>query len=54
MTSERTLSCDIAVIGGGPAGIAAALSARHFGAKVILVEATGTLGRMSTSGGLNI
>lgn len=54
MTSERTLSCDIAVIGGGPAGIAAALSARHFGAKVILVEATGTLGGMSTSGGLNI
>lgn len=54
MEAERSLGCDIAVIGGGPAGIAAALSARHFGAEVILVETTGTLGGMSTGGGLNI
>ena len=54
MEAERSLGCDIAVIGGGPAGIAAALAARHFGAEVILVETTGTLGGMSTGGGLNI
>ena len=54
MEVEKTLHCDIAVIGGGPAGIAAALAARHFGAEVILIEATGTLGGMSTGGGLNI
>lgn len=54
MEAEKSLSCDMAVMGGGPAGIAAALAARHFGAEVILVEATGTLGGMSTGGGLNI
>jgi len=39
---------DVAVIGGGPAGIAAALSAARSGAKTILVERYGFLGGMST------
>lgn len=39
---------DVAVIGGGPAGIAAALAAARSGAKTILVERYGFLGGMST------
>ncbi len=41
---------DILVAGGGPAGTAAAVSAARLGAKVLLVEAQGCLGGMSTSG----
>ncbi|MDF2926800.1 MAG: fumarate reductase [Paenibacillaceae bacterium] len=41
---------DLAVAGGGPAGFAAAVSAARLGAKVLLLEATGCLGGMGTSG----
>jgi ribulose 1,5-bisphosphate synthetase/thiazole synthase len=41
---------DLAVAGGGPAGAAAAICAARLGAKVLLVEATGCLGGMGTSG----
>ena len=41
---------DIIVAGGGPSGCAAAISAARLGAKVLLVEATGCLGGMGTSG----
>ncbi len=41
---------DIVVAGGGPAGTAAALAASRLGAKVLLLEATGALGGMGTSG----
>lgn len=41
---------DIVVTGGGPAGTAAAVCAARLGAKVLLVEATGCLGGMGTSG----
>jgi hypothetical protein len=41
---------DIVVAGGGPAGTAAAVCAARLGAKVLLVEATGCLGGMGTSG----
>jgi hypothetical protein len=44
---------DLLVAGGGPAGSAAAVSAARLGAKVLLVEATGCLGGMSTSGLVN-
>src|SRR2546421_527732 len=44
---------DILVAGGGPAGSAAAVCAARLGAKVLLVEATGCLGGMSTSGLVN-
>ena len=41
---------DIVVAGGGPAGTAAAVCAARLGAKVLLLEATGCLGGMGTSG----
>ena len=41
---------DVIVAGGGPAGIAAAVSAAREGAKTLLIEATGALGGMSTMG----
>ena len=41
---------DVLVAGGGPAGTAAAVCAARLGAKVLLAEATGTLGGMGTSG----
>ena len=41
---------DVAVAGGGPAGTAAAVCAARLGARVLLVEATGCLGGMGTSG----
>lgn len=41
---------DLVVAGGGPAGSAAAICAARLGAKVLLVESTGCLGGMGTSG----
>ena len=41
---------DLVVAGGGPAGSAAAVAAARLGAKVLLLEATGCLGGMGTSG----
>ena len=41
---------DIVVAGGGPAGTAAAVCAARLGANVLLIEATGCLGGMGTSG----
>ena len=42
--------CDVLLVGGGPAGCAAAVSAVHMGADVVLVERYGHLGGMSTGG----
>ena len=41
---------DVAVIGGGPAGCAAAYAAARDGARVLLVEGSGALGGMGTMG----
>ncbi|OGV39016.1 MAG: fumarate reductase [Lentisphaerae bacterium GWF2_49_21] len=41
---------DVFVAGGGPAGSAAAICAARLGARVLLVEGTGCLGGMGTSG----
>ncbi len=41
---------DVIVVGGGPAGITAAISAAREGQKTLLIEATGSLGGMSTNG----
>ncbi len=41
---------DLVVAGGGPSGSTAAICAARLGAKVLLVEATGCLGGMGTSG----
>lgn len=47
-------SYDVVVCGGGPAGIAAALSAAREGLRVILIEAGGCLGGIWTSGCLSV
>jgi len=46
-------SYDLIVVGGGPAGCAAAVAAARQGVQVLLVEATGVLGGMGTSGLVN-
>ncbi|QWU17586.1 FAD dependent oxidoreductase [Paenibacillus sophorae] len=43
-------SYEVIVVGGGPAGCTAAASAAREGAKTLLIEATGNLGGMGTSG----
>jgi len=43
---------DVLVLGGGPAGIAAAVSAARLGARTLLVERYGFLGGMGTAGGV--
>ncbi len=43
-------SWDVIVAGGGPAGCTAAIAAAREGAKTLLLEATGCLGGMGTSG----
>ena len=43
---------DLVVAGGGPAGVAAAVSAARLGAKVVLIEAVGCLGGMGSAGGV--
>jgi hypothetical protein len=44
----KTIETDIVVIGGGPAGINAAIAAGRSGAKTLLIERYGFLGGMST------
>lgn len=48
------LSCDVAVAGGGIAGIAAALAAARAGAKVVLIEKEWVLGGLATLGLITI
>ena len=43
---------DVVVVGGGPSGLAASVSAAKHGAKVLLVERYGFLGGMGTAGGV--
>ncbi len=47
------LTADICVVGGGPSGCAAAVAARRYGAKVLLIEKDGTLGGMAGAGMLS-
>lgn len=41
---------DVVVIGGGPAGVCAAVAAARLGSRVLLAESTGLLGGMATGG----
>ena len=45
-----TYSPDVLVIGGGPAGIAAAISCARNGAETLLIERCGFVGGMATAG----
>lgn len=47
---ELEESWDVVVVGGGPAGCAAATAAARAGARTLLLEATGMLGGMGTAG----
>ncbi|MFQ5850682.1 MAG: dihydrolipoyl dehydrogenase family protein [Candidatus Binatia bacterium] len=44
MTYSLTMTCDVAVLGGGPGGMAAALSASTRGMRVVLIDGGGFLG----------
>ena len=44
-----TISCDVLVVGGGAAGVAAAVAAGRAGAKVVLLERYGFLGGLATA-----
>src|ERR671939_94065 len=43
-------ACDVLVVGGGPAGFAAAVAAARDGADVVLAERYGHLGGLATGG----
>jgi len=45
---------DVVVVGGGPGGVASAISAARSGAKTVLIERYGYLGGMATGGLVNI
>src|ERR1017187_3337818 len=47
--STTTLTCDVLVIGGGAAGVAAATAAGRAGARVVLLERYGFLGGLATT-----
>lgn len=47
--SGRTIDCDVFVLGGGSAGLAAAITASRAGAKTLLLERHGALGGMATA-----
>ncbi|MBP3395295.1 MAG: FAD-dependent oxidoreductase, partial [Lentisphaeria bacterium] len=47
---DFTVSYDVAVVGGGVAGIAAAIQSARSGKKTVLIEKTILLGGLATSG----
>jgi len=53
ITPKSVSECDVVVIGGGTAGVFAAISAAKNGVKTILVEKNSTLGGTMTTGGVN-
>ncbi len=46
---DKTIEADIVVVGGGPAGVNAAIAAGRSGAKTVLIEKYGFIGGMSTA-----
>src|ERR1039457_1914473 len=49
MSPGSTISCEVLVIGGGAAGVAAATAAGRAGAQVVLLERYGFLGGLATA-----
>ncbi len=49
-SASKNYDCDVLVVGGGTAGLAAAISAARNGSKVILCESGGYLGGIATKG----
>ncbi|MCK6560953.1 FAD-dependent oxidoreductase [candidate division KSB1 bacterium] len=49
MKAVRTITTEVAVLGGGPAGVGAGLAAARAGARVLLIEQYGFLGGMATA-----
>ena len=49
----QQVTCDVVVVGGGSAGICAALQSGSSGAKTVLVEAAHQVGGNTTTGGVN-
>jgi glycine/D-amino acid oxidase-like deaminating enzyme len=47
------VTCDVVVVGGGPAGICAAVQSGQAGAKTLLIESAGQVGGNATTGGVN-
>jgi ribulose 1,5-bisphosphate synthetase/thiazole synthase len=47
---EKTAAYDVIVVGSGPAGVAAAITAGRCGAKTLLIESLGRVGGISTAG----
>ena len=50
MVEQARFVADVVVLGGGPAGMCAAIAAARAGAKTILVEQGGSCGGMATQG----
>ena len=50
---ERVYHCDVAVVGGGTAGVAAAVGAVRAGASVVLIERNPYLGGEATHSGVS-
>ena len=50
MVEQARFTADVVVLGGGPAGMCAAIAAARAGAKTILVEQGGSCGGMATQG----
>src|SRR3990172_5364178 len=48
--NERSIKCDVLVVGGGPAGIAASIAAARAGCRVVLLEKYGFLGGPAYAG----
>ena len=51
--SEKTIETDIVVVGGGTAGVVAAIQAGRAGAKTTLIESGSQLGGTTTTGGVS-
>ena len=47
---REEISADVIVVGGGPAGMCAAIAAAREGVRVVLVEQGGSCGGMATQG----